>query len=86
MVGGIEILGSVGLVFASTKKITANLLILMLVAFIASHWYFIQQGSCVENNICISPWIAWFRLIIIHPLLICLLFWIKKTPYGITIT
>lgn len=45
--------------------------ILMLIAFIPAHVYFIEIGSCA-GDLCIPEWIGWLRLIIIHPLLI---FW-----------
>lgn len=80
--GVVEIIGGIGLLFALTKKTACNLLLLALVAFIPAHWHFIQEGSCIENSICVSPWIARVRLLIIHPLLIYILLWIKKSPYG----
>jgi hypothetical protein len=42
----------------------------MLISFIPAHIYFIQIGSCVEGGMCVSEWIGWARLLIIHPLLI----------------
>jgi uncharacterized membrane protein len=43
---------------------------LLLLAFLPSHVYFIQVGSCLQESLCLSPWIAWVRLIIVHPLLL----------------
>ena len=68
--GLIEIMLGAGSLMKRTRKISAVLIILMLVAFIPSHVYFIQIGSCVEAGLCVSPWIAGFRLFVIHPLLI----------------
>jgi uncharacterized membrane protein len=45
---------------------------LLLVLFVPSHVYFIQMGSCLEEGLCVPPWIAWVRLLVIHPFL---LFW-----------
>lgn len=45
-------------------------IVLMLIAFIPSHLYFIQIGGCVEEGLCVPAWVAWVRLIIVHPLLI----------------
>lgn len=45
-------------------------IILMLIAFIPSHVYFIQLGSCIPEGLCVPEWIGWGRLIIIHPILI----------------
>ncbi len=58
------------LFFPQTRKWAAWGIILMLLAFIPAHVYFIELNSCIENGICLPPWTGWFRLIIIHPLLI----------------
>lgn len=65
-----EILGAIGLIIPQTKKIAAWGIFTMLIAFIPSHIYFIQIGSCLEGGLCVSEWIGWIRLILIHPLLI----------------
>ena len=71
--GALEILFGVGLIFKSTRKYSAYLIIVMLVAFIPSHIYFIQVGGCVPNGLCIPLWVGWVRLLLIHPLM---LFWV----------
>ena len=68
--GSLEILFGIGLLFITTRKLTSYAIIAMLVAFIPSHVYFIQQGSCVDGGLCVPEWIGWGRLLIIHPLLI----------------
>lgn len=68
--GVIEILLGIGFAIQKTRKISAYLTIAMLVAFIPSHWYFIELGGCVSDGLCVPAWVAWVRLIIIHPLLI----------------
>lgn len=68
--GVIEILLSIGFIFSHTRKITALLTILMLIAFIPSHIYFIEMGGCVPDGLCVPLWLGWARLVIIHPLLI----------------
>lgn len=68
--GMIEIAFGLGLVFPITKKYTAYGIILMLVAFIPSHIYFIQIGGCIEGGLCTTPLVAWIRLVVVHPLLI----------------
>lgn len=55
--------------FKLTRKIASYLTIAMLTAFIISHAYFLQLGSCA-GSFCIPAWIGWVRLIVIHPLLI----------------
>ncbi len=72
LAGLVEIVLGVGLVIGRSRKLASYGLITMLIAFIPSHVYFIQIGSCVEGGLCVSEWIGWFRLIIIHPIL---LFW-----------
>jgi len=51
------------------RKLAAFGIILLLVAFIPSHVYFITEGNCVDS-LCVPAWVGWGRLLIIHPLLI----------------
>jgi uncharacterized membrane protein len=67
--GAVEILVSFLALFNQTRKIAGYLAIAMLVGFTISHVYFIQIGSCA-GELCIPKWIAWVRLVLIHPLLI----------------
>jgi uncharacterized membrane protein len=53
----------------------ALLLILMLLAFIPAHVYFIQKGSFAFGPFTMTPAIAWTRLLVIHPLLIGWAWW-----------
>ena len=48
----------------------------MLIAFIPSHIWFIEIGSCVEGGLCVDEWISWLRLLIIHPVLIYWAYWV----------
>lgn len=68
--GLIEMALALSLLVPRTRKWASNLIILMLIAFIPSHVYFIQIGSCVEGGLCVSEWIGWIRLLVIHPILI----------------
>ncbi|WP_462251769.1 DoxX family protein [Ekhidna sp.] len=68
--GIVEVLFGIGLMIEKTRKLSAYGIILMLIAFIPSHIYFIQIGSCIENGLCVPQWVGWIRLILIHPLLI----------------
>ena len=61
---------AIGLLVPRTRTWASNLIILMLIAFIPSHVYFIQIGNCVEGGLCVDNWIGWVRLFVIHPLLI----------------
>ncbi len=65
-----EILLGIGLLFFSSRKWAAYLIVSMLIAFIPAHIYFIQIGSCLEDSLCVPEWISWLRLVLIHPLLI----------------
>ena len=68
--GALEVVFALGILTPGLQKIAASAIILLLIAFVPSHIYFIKIGSCVENGLCVAPWIAWLRLLIIHPLLI----------------
>ncbi len=79
-----EILLGMGILYFPTRKRAAWGIILLLLAFIPSHVYFIQIGSCVEDGLCVPELIGWLRLILIHPFMIFWAFWIGKNPriYG----
>ncbi len=69
LAGFVEIAVALLVLFKSTRVWASYLTIAMLLAFTISHVYFIQIGSCA-GDLCIAPWIAWVRLLLIHPLLI----------------
>jgi uncharacterized membrane protein len=70
LVGGVEILLGV-LYFSSARKMAYLGTFILLVIYIWAHVNFIQMGSCTVD-FCISPWIAWVRLIVVHPILLYL--------------
>ncbi|AGC78311.1 putative membrane protein [Nonlabens dokdonensis] len=72
--GAVEIAVALLALFPATRKFAGYLAIAMLAAFIISHVYFIQLGSCA-GDLCIPEWIGYFRLIVIHPLL---MYWAWK--------
>lgn len=76
--GMIEIVLGLGLLFSRTRRISSWGIILLLLLFIPSHVYFIQIGSCVEDGLCVPPWAAWFRLLLVHPLLLLWAYQVKK--------
>jgi uncharacterized membrane protein len=80
LAGVAEILLGIGVLFFRTRVVSARLIVLMLVAFIPSHVYFIQVGSCVEGVLCVSEVVGWIRLLVIHPILIFWAFWVMKNP------
>ena len=63
------ILGSALLVPKFTRMAAWGV-VLMLLAFIPAHVYFIEIGSCVGEGLCVPEWVSWMRLVVIHPLLI----------------
>ena len=76
--GFVEIIFGIGLIFKSSRNFAIYGIIAMLIAFIPSHIYFIQVGSCLEGGLCVPAWVGWARLVVIHPLLI-LWAWKHKT-------
>jgi uncharacterized membrane protein len=77
--GFFEILLAIGVAVPKTRALAARGIILLLILFIPSHIYFIEVGSCIENAFCVEPWIAWLRLLVIHPLLMLWAWAIRKT-------
>ena len=57
-----------------SRKLASQITIIMLVAFIPAHIYFIQNEGCA-GSFCLPNWIGWLRLVIIHPFLI---YWAYK--------
>lgn len=74
--GAIEILLGAGVAHPITRKIAAIGIILLMIAFIPSHVFFIQIGSCVEGALCVPSWLSWLRLLLIHPLLMLWAYWV----------
>lgn len=66
-----EIVLAAMLLSASWRRQAAQGIVLMLLAFLPAHIWFIQRGGCVDpGGLCVPVWVAWVRLLIIHPLLI----------------
>lgn len=77
-----EILLAIGILFKSIRKISSLLIMLMLIAFIPSHWYFIQIGSCVDDGLCVDPIIGCLRLLLVHPILILWAYSVYQLPIN----
>lgn len=73
-----EVVLSIGLLFTNTRKITTYLIIGLLIAFIPSHVYFITTGNCIPDGLCVSSWVAWLRLLVIHPLLMWWVWYVRR--------
>ena len=80
--GVLEIIFGVGLVFNCTRKYSAYFIIIMLVAFIPSHVYFIQVGGCIPNGLCVPLWVGWIRLLLIHPLMMLWVWFHRSTQLS----
>lgn len=76
--GLLEISLALGVALPKTRLLAVKGIIVLLILFVPSHVYFIQIGSCVESAFCVSPWVAWVRLLIVHPLLIFWAWTIRK--------
>lgn len=70
--GVLEIAGGIGLLVSGVRRYAAWGIGLLLLAFIPSHVYFIQIGSCIdaEGSLCVPEWVGYIRLMIIHPILL----------------
>ena len=66
--GFIEIMLAICVSIPKTRLLAVNGII--LIAFIPSHIYFITEGGCMSDSLCVPVWVAWVRLIFIHLLLI----------------
>ena len=70
-----EILAGIAVLISSTRKFGCNAILFLLIAFLPAHIYFIQKGGCLSDSLCVPAWVAWVRLIVIHPILI---YWAYK--------
>jgi uncharacterized membrane protein len=77
--GIIEIALALMLIPGGTRKAAAWGIFIMLIAFIPSHIYFIQKGHFQLGSFEVTPFIAWFRLLVIHPVLLFWAWYISKT-------
>lgn len=76
--GILEIVAGIGIFGRQTREIAVWLIISLMLVFIPSHVYFIQIGACVDQGLCVPEWVAWVRLLLIHPLLIAWAWVVKK--------
>lgn len=68
--GVLEVIFALMLLSATFRTYAAYGIILLLLLFVPSHIYFIQIGGCIPDGLCTPQWVAWIRLLLIHPLLI----------------
>jgi len=73
--GAGEVLAGIAVLLPSTRKLGCNVILFLLIAFLPAHIYFIQKGGCLSDSLCVPAWVAWVRLLVIHPVLI---YWAYK--------
>ncbi len=73
--GAGEVLAGIAVILPSTRKHGCNAILFLLIAFLPAHIYFIQKGGCLSDSLCVPAWVAWVRLLVIHPVLI---YWAYK--------
>jgi uncharacterized membrane protein len=79
IVSGIaEILLALLLIPKTTRPFAVKGIIIMLIAFIPSHIYFIQKGSFTLGSITITPTLSYIRLLVGQPILILWVWWSSK--------
>jgi uncharacterized membrane protein len=66
------------LIPTQTRKYAGWGIVLMLIAFIPSHIYFIQKGTFSLGTITMNPMISWVRLLVFQPLFIVWALWVSK--------
>lgn len=84
LAGIAEFLLGLGVLYYPTRRRAGFGIVLLLIAFVPSHIYFIQIGSCVVGGLCVPLWLGWIRLVLIHPILIFWGYWVAKNDkiYG----
>ncbi len=76
--GIVEITLALLLIPKATRSIAVKGIIIMLIAFIPSHIYFIQKGNFTIGSFRITPFISYLRLFVGQPILILWAWWSSK--------
>jgi uncharacterized membrane protein len=76
--GALEIIFGFGVFVKPYRKFSSRALIFLLILFIPSHVYFIQIGACIPDGLCTPIWVAWLRLVLIHPVLMYWAYFVSK--------
>lgn len=76
--GVFEILLAILLIPKQTRKLAGWGIVLMLIAFVPSHIYFIERGTFTLGTFTMSPLVSWIRLLVMQPLLILWAWWVSK--------
>ena len=79
IVSGIaEILLALLLIPKTTRSLAVKGIIIMLIAFIPAHVYFIQKGIFTLGTFTITPVLSYVRLLVGQPILILWVWWSSK--------
>jgi uncharacterized membrane protein len=76
--GVAEIILALFLIPKTTRSLAVKGIIIMLIAFIPSHVYFIQKGNFTLGAFTITPLLSYLRLLIGQPILIFWAWWSSK--------
>jgi len=76
--GIVEIILALLLIPKTTRSFAAKGIIIMLIAFIPTHVYFIQKGYFMLGSYSIKPLLSYVRLFVGQPLLILWVWWSSK--------
>lgn len=76
--GFFEIVFGILLIPTQTRKWAGFVIVLMLIAFIPSHIYFIQRGNFALGNFTMTPLFSWIRLLVFQPLLMLWALWVTR--------
>lgn len=75
--GFFEIVFGILLIPTQTRKWAGFGIVLMLLAFIPSHIYFIQRGNFSLGSFTMTPMMSWIRLLVFQPLFILWALWVS---------
>jgi uncharacterized membrane protein len=78
LAGAAEILLALGMVFKATRKWAAYGIVAMLLAFVPTHIYMIEQAPFALGKIMVTPLLAWIRLLVFQPLLMAWAWWVRE--------
>lgn len=78
MAGFFEIAFGFLLIPKQTRKWAGWGIVLMLLAFIPSHIYFIERGIFSLGSFTMTPMISWIRLLVFQPLFILWALWVSR--------
>jgi uncharacterized membrane protein len=79
IVSGIaEIILAILLIPKATRALAVKGIIIMLIAFIPAHVYFIQKGNFMLGSFTVTPTLSYVRLLLGQPILILWVWWSSK--------